>query len=105
MVVHAHTTTRMTETKASRAVKDWTREPGNTQTKLAERLAARLGKAHIAQSTISHIAAGRSLPRAELMLALKAELGIEMEWWLEPLAPASSPALTPEEEPATGTEG
>jgi len=87
----------MGETKASRAVLEWTKQPGNNQTKLAEAIAVRLGRdpkaAPIAQSTISAIVRGASTPRGEIMAALKVELGIEPDDWITPAPPASTPAL------------
>lgn len=97
------------ETRASRCVREWTQAEGNNQEKLALLLTARLGRVatgkSVAQSTISAIVRGRSIPHGLLMAALKAELGIEPEWWIEPPpASASSPSL-PESDDAPAKTG
>jgi len=78
--------------RASRSIQGWLRGESDgvqhTQQELATRLSARVHR-DVCQSTISNIVAGKSAPRADLMSALKAECGIEVEWWLEKLPPAT----------------
>lgn len=82
-------------TRASRVVADWlkcgTDEDPHTQEILAERLSARVGRP-LSQSTVSNIARGLQQPRADLVAALRVELGIEPEWWL-PTPTESSPVV------------
>lgn len=72
--------------RASERIRGWLHGddggPRRTQKELAIRLSAHV-KRDVCQSTISNFLSGKSKPHADLMLALKAECGIEVEWWVE----------------------
>lgn len=96
--------TSVHETRASRAILEWlnasaTEDGPHTQGVLAERLSKHIGRP-VSQSSISHIARGMQKPRAELMVALRAEIGIEVDWWLVEPEPATEPVAVESDSPA-----
>jgi transcriptional regulator with XRE-family HTH domain len=87
-------------TRASRVIAEWldggTPEDPRTQELLATRLSARVGR-EVSQSTVSLIARGKQLPRADLVGAFRALLQVEPEWWM-PDADETGPHLVVGEE-------
>lgn len=87
-----------------------------SQQELADIIGSRVGRA-VRQSTISAIKRGEATPRGDIMSAMYAEIGIEIEWWTEvvvPKDPPSSPGVASADESgghpisassATGTDG
>lgn len=94
--------------RASRAIEDWLKntpdgEPKHSQERLAALITERLGRP-FSQSSISHIARGQQLPRADVIGVLRAVLGIEPEWWI-PDAPGSGPLDADETGPRKAQSG
>lgn len=72
--------------RAVRVIQEWLDATGpdgrqHTQTELARLIGERLGRP-FHQTSISYIARGQQSPRAEVVGAFKAVLGIEPEWWI-----------------------
>lgn len=82
------------ETRASRAVWEWTKSAGKNQERCAEILSARCGR-RIRQGTISFLARGMVQPKLDVVLALQAECGIEPDWWLSPIEESVTPVNPP----------
>lgn len=93
----------MADTRASKAITEWlssgTADDPHTQEVLARRLSARVNRP-VSQSTVSHIARGLQQPRADLVAAFRAELGVDVELWL----PESTSEEVAAPQPATGTD-
>jgi len=97
----------MRPNRASSAIALWLEQSSEndprTQTILAERLSARAGR-RINQSTISAIVSKFVVPKLDLVLLLRDELGIDPDWWVIEEATASGVSLVdPDALPPTGT--
>lgn len=93
----------MGDTQAARTIREWlsagTDEEPHTQHVLVSLLEKKIGR-KVSQSSVSHIANGKQLPRADLVGAFRAVLGIEPEWWMPDAAPSGVSV-----DAGTGTEG
>ncbi len=100
----------MADTRAARTIREWldadTKEDPHTQAVLATRLSALMGR-NVNQSTVSAAAHKGRLPRADMVGAFRAVLGIEPEWWLpDAKALSESGTALPSDRPSkTGTGG
>ena len=78
---------------ASEKIRVWLSKPGNTQQRLAAKVAEHTGRP-TNQSTVSAWASGKSVPNGLAMSALHAILRVPIADWMRPAPPAAAPLKT-----------